>query len=51
MIEILKQIDDVFDLTSRERFSEEDAKRAIVKLALALKMAVNIFMAEEGDRR
>ncbi len=49
MEEILKYINEVFDITAKDRFTENDARNAIVRLAMAVKTVANIYLDEQGD--
>ncbi len=51
MIEIMNLIDAVIELTSHTKCSESIQVECISKLALALKMLVNIIKCEEGDSK
>ena len=46
---ILNLIDKALEATSHQRFSEEEARRSVSDLALAMKMLVNNLAAEVGD--
>lgn len=50
MIEILKQVDEVIDLTSQFKLDDEMIRTCFYKLAAAIKILSGVIVAEEGDR-